>query len=49
MRSPLRFHAAIRSDATWAEARPQLEQKFNIRAIAPSLEDVFIRAVEAKA
>jgi ABC-2 type transport system ATP-binding protein len=44
----LRFHAAIRSDASWAEARPQFEQKFNIRPIPPSLEDVFIRAVEAK-
>ena len=42
----LRFHAAIRSPELWATARPQLEKKFNIRAIPPSLEDVFIRAVE---
>jgi len=45
----LRFHAAVQSDASWAEARAQFEQKFTIRSIPPSLEDVFIRAVEAKA
>ncbi len=44
----LRFHAAVREGAAWDEARGSLEKKFNIRVIPPTLEDVFIRAVEAK-
>jgi len=42
----LRFHAALRRPETWDEVRPQFENKFNITSIKPSLEDVFIRAVE---
>jgi len=44
----LRFHAAIQSETSWANFRPELEEKFNIRPIHPSLEDVFIRAVEKR-
>ncbi|SRR5579884_1173618 len=45
----LRFHAAIRSENEWETVRPQFEEKFTIRRIAPSLEDVFIRTVEGGA
>ncbi len=44
----LRFHAAIRSEAEWERVRPGFEDKFSIRRIKPSLEDVFIRTVEGK-
>jgi ABC-2 type transport system ATP-binding protein len=44
----LRFHASIRSEREWSEARPEFEKRFKIRAIPPSLEDVFIHAVEGK-
>lgn len=42
----LRFHASIRSEAEWKAVRPELEKKFSIRRIQPSLEDVFIQTVE---
>jgi ABC-2 type transport system ATP-binding protein len=45
----LRFHASIRSEAEWEAVRPELEKKFNIRRIKPSLEDVFIQLVEGRA
>ncbi|HUK57244.1 MAG TPA: ABC transporter ATP-binding protein [Nitrospiria bacterium] len=44
----LRFHAAIRSVEQWERVRPQFESLFRIRPIRPSLEDVFIRAVEER-
>ncbi|HLE01508.1 MAG TPA: ABC transporter ATP-binding protein [Bdellovibrionota bacterium] len=44
----LRFHAAIREGKDWDRARPELERKFTIRKIEPSLEDVFIKTVEGK-
>jgi len=44
----LRFHAAIKDVDSWRRARPQLEQRFRIQPIEPSLEDVFIRAVEGR-
>lgn len=44
----LRFHAALRNEKDWDMIRPQFEQTFRIRPIAPTLEDVFIRAVEAR-
>ena len=44
----LRFHAAIKDAGSWQSARPQLELRFRIQPIAPSLEDVFIRAVEGR-
>lgn len=44
----LRFHAAIRSREDWERARPEFAEKFEIREIAPSLEDVFIQRVEGK-
>jgi ABC-2 type transport system ATP-binding protein len=43
----LRFHAAVKSDAAWAKAKPRFEEKFRIRTIEPTLEDVFIRSVES--
>ena len=43
----LRFHASIRDVTEWEKARPGFEAKFEIRQIKPSLEDVFIRSVEA--
>ena len=43
-----RFHAAAKSPQAWALAEPQLRKTFHIRPIAPSLEDVFIRVVEAR-
>ncbi len=42
----LRFHAAIRSEAAWERVRLAFEEKFTVRRIKPSLEDVFIRTVE---
>jgi ABC-2 type transport system ATP-binding protein len=44
----LRFHASAASPETWAAWAPQLEKMFRIRPIAPSLEDVFIRAVQVR-
>jgi hypothetical protein len=42
----LRFHAAIRNQEEWEKIRNQFEEKFTIRQVKPSLEDVFIRTVE---
>ena len=42
----LRFHASIRNPSEWATVRKELEKRFRIKQIKPSLEDVFIRAVE---
>jgi ABC-2 type transport system ATP-binding protein len=44
----LRFHAAIRNQELWERERRRFESDFQIRDIAPSLEDVFIRSVEGK-
>ncbi len=43
-----RFHAAAASRDAWAAWEPRLRETFDIRPIAPSLEDVFIRVVEAR-
>ncbi len=45
----LRFHAAIRSDAEWEAVKGEFEDKFQVRRITPSLEDVFIQTVERTA
>ena len=42
-----RFHAAAAGAGEWAKWEPRLRETFHIRPIAPSLEDVFIRVVEA--
>jgi len=42
----LRFHAAVGGEAIWERMRPEFEKRFFIREIEPTLEDVFIRAVE---
>jgi ABC-2 type transport system ATP-binding protein len=44
----LRFHASVGDLKAWEKQRPRFEEKFNIRQIAPTLEDVFIRSVEGK-
>lgn len=44
----LRFHASIRDAALFERDRKQFETQFRIKAIKPSLEDVFIQTVEAK-
>ena len=44
----LKFHATIQDHAAWSTQRSGLAQKFEIRDIKPSLEDVFIRSVERK-
>lgn len=42
----LRFHAAIGDERKWNEKRPELEKTFRVHEIKPTLEDVFIQAVE---
>jgi ABC-2 type transport system ATP-binding protein len=44
----LRFHASIRDEALWARSKSDLEKKFKIDVIKPTLEDVFIHTVEGK-
>jgi ABC-2 type transport system ATP-binding protein len=44
----LRFHASIENEEQWEKARPELEKKFKILPIQPTLEDVFIQTVEGK-
>ena len=45
----LRFHASIRSRESWEESRGAFEKDFEIREIEPTLEDVFLCAVEGRA
>jgi ABC-2 type transport system ATP-binding protein len=42
----LRFHAAFGASAVGAELRRRLEHDYHVKEIAPTLEDVFLRAVE---
>jgi ABC-2 type transport system ATP-binding protein len=42
----LRFHAAFRSTPAAAQLQSRLDRDFHVRAIVPTLEDVFIRIVE---
>lgn len=44
-----RFHASVRSREEWEKVRTVFQERFSIREIEPSLEDVFIRTVEGKA
>ena len=44
----LRFHAVVRSESSWEESKGPFEEKFKIRKIKPTLEDVFIRTLERK-
>ena len=42
----LRFHASPRTTDSWKAAEAKLAERFVIREVPPSLEDVFIRSVE---
>lgn len=44
-----RFHAFAHDPAAWQAAEPWIAQHFDVRPIAPSLEDVFIERVEGRA
>jgi ABC-2 type transport system ATP-binding protein len=44
----LRFHASPHSMDAWETELKRFEKRFLVREIAPSLEDVFIHAVEGK-
>jgi len=44
-----RFHAAAAGPKAWAAWSAELGEKFQIREIVPTLEDVFIRVVEKRA
>lgn len=44
----LRFHASIHSQTQWEADKHKFIDNFNIHEIKPSLEDVFIKTVEAK-
>ncbi len=42
----IRFHACVSNEETWKALRHTYEEKFTIREITPTLEDVFIRREE---
>src|SRR5262249_13839084 len=42
----LRFHTVIRDVEAWKKVKSSYEEKFHIRSIPPSMEDVFIHNVE---
>lgn len=44
----LRFHASVDDTSAFEKERARFEATFRIKVIKPSLEDVFIRSVEAK-
>jgi ABC-2 type transport system ATP-binding protein len=44
----MRFHVALRPGAGADALRQELSQTFHVRAITPTLEDVFIRTVEGE-
>ncbi len=44
----LRWHLSPRSRAAWNSLRPKLPRGFGVKAVAPTLEDVFIRLVEGR-
>jgi ABC-2 type transport system ATP-binding protein len=44
----LRFHASIKDQSAWTKIKAEFDKKFNIVQIKPTLEDVFIQAVEGK-
>jgi len=43
-----RFHAAFIDKSDWRQQLANFKEKFNVTEIAPSLEDVFIKTIEAK-
>ncbi len=45
----LRFHASIKSEEAWETSRSRFEKDFTVKRIDPTLEDVFIHAVEGNA
>ena len=44
----LRFHASLQNQVDWEKVKANYGQKFIIKDIEPSLEDVFIKTVETK-
>ncbi len=44
----LRFHAVIKNKELWEKQKTEFESRFHIREISPTLEDVFIHAVEGR-
>ncbi|MGZ3748164.1 MAG: ATP-binding cassette domain-containing protein [Pseudobdellovibrionaceae bacterium] len=44
----LRYHAEVADERRWQELQPRLKDIFEVRAVKPSLEDVFIRLVEGR-
>lgn len=43
-----RFHASLNNNDNWQEKLDSFRNKFTIKEIAPNLEDVFLKIVEAK-
>jgi ABC-2 type transport system ATP-binding protein len=43
-----RYHALVRDPAAWRAAQAWIDADFTVRAVAPSLEDVFIERVEGQ-
>jgi len=44
-----RYHALVRDPAAWRSAQTWIDTDFTVRAVNPSLEDVFIERVEGQA
>jgi len=42
----MRYHAELKNPAAWETLRVSLEAEFRVKAVPPTLEDVFIRLVE---
>jgi ABC-2 type transport system ATP-binding protein len=43
-----RYHALVRDPAAWRAAQSWIDTDFTVRAVSPSLEDVFIERVEGQ-
>ena len=43
-----RYHALVRDPAAWRAAQSWIDEDFVVRAVSPSLEDVFIERVEGQ-
>jgi hypothetical protein len=43
-----RYHALVHDPAAWRAAQTWIDADFTVRAVSPSLEDVFIERVEGQ-